>query len=586
MQILGIKEYGIKKYQTGTQKGGIQPQSEEERYNQYLEQMKKQYPGTYIDQTPIWPSINFSKEIKSYGEFLEELKTSNPEEYNRIMESSAQSETSEISKPWIDSEGNVRRSINVGAGFVSGTDPIMRTYVEGVALNPVFKAIGTAGLYGLGKLGNNWARAKLISNTMNQSLRTPQVIMPNNVGWGPKQRIPITHSSTTGEMELFYPKRWDVVQEGANPHGIWLQGKLGIPRTEITNPGKGMKAQKARQLFADRLYQLKGEVELDKPIVTVGEVPNRSQLSYYADNSGADGLIYNGVYDNGYNANQVILSYKLPSIPNSKRVKIPGKSYQASIGNPVQIKDGVEYYMPNQLIEEVKRGKEAAAKFFEHPVVQQSYKHNQELAEKLGITIPDRPENIGNIIRQPVKIRWSGAPSNSHAAVAQTHLGDPDAVISYQWMPFDRKSFGITTIHENLHRGFYSAPLKFPNISKEYYDNIYKPQYSFYNWKTKKLLKPEYYDSYLADISGGEAGPNFIDLGRDLGLKLGQKYPGYEEANNILQNYTGFKSWMIPQLNTSKAGIRHIWDAMTGKYFTIPVGGALINQTIQYNDRN
>ncbi|MGM9532182.1 hypothetical protein [Intestinibacter sp.] len=43
----------------------------------------------------------------------------------------------------------------------------MQMYVEGVALNPVFKAIGTAGLYGLGKLGNNWVRAKLISNTMN-----------------------------------------------------------------------------------------------------------------------------------------------------------------------------------------------------------------------------------------------------------------------------------------------------------------------------------------------------------------------------------------------------------------------------------
>lgn len=331
MQILGIKEYGIKKYQTGTQKGGIQPQSEEERYDQYLEQMKKQYPGTYINQTPIWSSINPSKEIKSYREFLEELKTSNPEEYNRLMEASAQSETSEISKPWIDSEGNVRRSTNVSAGFVPGTDPIMQMYVEGVTLNPVFKAIGTTGLYGLGRLGNNWARAKLISNTMNQSLRTPQVIMPNNVGWGPKQRIPITHSSTTGEMGLFYPKRWDVVQEGANPHGIWLQGKLGIPRTEITNPGKGMKAQKARQLFADMPYQLKGEVELDKPIVTVGEVPNRSWLSYYADNAGADGLIYNGVYDNGYNANQVILSYKLPSITNYERLPYTKYSVDADI---------------------------------------------------------------------------------------------------------------------------------------------------------------------------------------------------------------------------------------------------------------
>lgn len=135
MKIFGIKECGIKKYQAGTQKGGIQPQSAEERYNQYLEQMKKQYPGVYTDQTPIWSLIKPSKGIKSYREFLEELKTSNPEEYNRLMESSVQPETSEVSKPWIDADGNVRRSTNVGAGFVSGTGPIESIYVENAVLN-------------------------------------------------------------------------------------------------------------------------------------------------------------------------------------------------------------------------------------------------------------------------------------------------------------------------------------------------------------------------------------------------------------------------------------------------------------------
>ena len=49
-------------------------------------------------------------------------------------------------------------------------------------------------------------------------------------------------------------------------------------------------------------------------MVTVGEVPNRSSLSYQADNMGADGLIYNGVYDNGYNNNQVILSFRRPEL--------------------------------------------------------------------------------------------------------------------------------------------------------------------------------------------------------------------------------------------------------------------------------
>jgi hypothetical protein len=71
------------------------------------------------------------------------------------------------------------------------------------------------------------------------------------------------------------------------------------------------------------------------------------------------------------------------------------------------------------------------------------------------------------------------------------------------------------------------------------------------------LLKPEY-DGYLMYINDGEAAVNFIDLGRDLGLKLGQKYPGYDIVKNMLENYNGFKKFMIPDLNMSKAGLRHV----------------------------
>ena len=148
MKIFGIKEHGIKKYQSGTQEGGIQKQSEEEKFNQYLEQMKKQYPGIYTDSTPVWNYIKSSKEMKSYNEFLNDLKSTNPEEYNRLMENAAGSGTSEISKPWIDSEGNVRRSTNVGAGFVSGTDPIGSIYVENAVLNkPIGHLINRLGKY-------------------------------------------------------------------------------------------------------------------------------------------------------------------------------------------------------------------------------------------------------------------------------------------------------------------------------------------------------------------------------------------------------------------------------------------------------
>lgn len=53
---------------------------------------------------------------------------------------------------------------------VSGTDPIGQFIVEGTALNPAFKLVGKGLLYGAGRLGSNYARAKLISGSLDKSL--------------------------------------------------------------------------------------------------------------------------------------------------------------------------------------------------------------------------------------------------------------------------------------------------------------------------------------------------------------------------------------------------------------------------------
>lgn len=236
-------------------------------------------------------------------------------------------------------------------------------------------------------------------------------------------------------------------------------------------------------------------------------------------------------------------------------------------------KTGELLYTPDEVVNsgDFSKGKQMAVKFFEHPVVQQSYKHNQQLAKRLGITIPDK--NPSQIVSQPVKVKYENLGNNTVANVAQSYYGDPEAIISmnYKYYPLNTIRQGI--IHENLHRGFYSAPLRPAILDKKYYNTIYKPEYVFWKWKTEKLLKPEYHNSYLADIGAGEAGPNFIDLGRDLGLKIGQKYPGYDKVMDMLNKYNGDKGFMIKQLNDSKAGMRHVWDAMTGKYFTLPLIG-------------
>lgn len=163
--------------------------------------------------------------------------------------------------------------------------------------------------------GNKWARARVISKTINKG--TPSVEpLPNNVGWGPRQSIHVVHDkNSAGFPKLYFPERWDAIHEGAPEAGIWYQGKLGNPRTAANHsiPGKAGKAEKAaaaRERFAKRPYRVEGDLELERPIVTVGDVPNRAALERAADKMSADGVVFNNVYDNGYSNNQVIFSLR------------------------------------------------------------------------------------------------------------------------------------------------------------------------------------------------------------------------------------------------------------------------------------
>ena len=231
---------------------------------------------------------------------------------------------------------------------------------------------------------------------------------------------------------------------------------------------------------------------------------------------------------------------------------------------------GEELFTPNEILGEFVSGKNQAAKFFQQPVVQNSYAHNKELANRLGINIADRPENISEIVGAPIKLSpYIQNPGNELANIAQSYLGDPSATLSIAWTPFSKRVAKLTGIHEGLHRGHYAQVIKpAPPITKNYYETTMRPEATFWNWKINKLLKPEYQNGYLGGPFDGEAGVNLIEMGRDIGVKLGAKYPGDEVFMNMINNYNGHKSFLIPHLNLdTRAGRRHVWDAMTGQYF-------------------
>lgn len=163
-------------------------------------------------------------------------------------------------------------------------------------------------------------------------LATPNNALPNNVGWGPRQSIHVVHDkNSAGFPKLYFPERWDAIHEGAPEAGIWYQGKFGNPRTAANHsiPGKAEKAAKARERFAKRPYRVEGDLELERPIVTVGDVPNRAALERAADKMSADGVIFNNVYDNGYSNNQVIFSLR-DNLKNGRVFKKGAKPLEKS----------------------------------------------------------------------------------------------------------------------------------------------------------------------------------------------------------------------------------------------------------------
>lgn len=128
----------INKYQAGTNQGGIFP---------------TQYKGP------------------QYSQIRDQMKKDNPEDYNQLqIEVARQQQPNSEIIGYMDANGRYKTTTNTGAGYVSGADPVGQMLVEGAVLNKPLQWAGKLGLYGLGRAGNNWARAKLISNSMQPNL--------------------------------------------------------------------------------------------------------------------------------------------------------------------------------------------------------------------------------------------------------------------------------------------------------------------------------------------------------------------------------------------------------------------------------
>lgn len=427
-------------------------------------------------------------------------------------------------------------------------------------------------------------------------LATPNNMLPNNVGWGPRQSIHVVHDTDAPtKLTLYSPERWDAIHEGAPEVGIWYQGKLGNPRTAANHsvPGKAEKAAKAREIFAKRPYRVEGDLELERPIVTVGDVPNRAALERAADKMSADGVIFNNVYDNGYSNNQVIFSLRddlkngrlFKKEPNTLASnKYPAKNLEVNL-NPDRS------WNMDKVHSDVDKGTKEAIDFLESDVKKETDLYNKRLAKRLGYNHFTPYPNGADRAKVKVTPDYETITYPNGEFAGRVYL-DPNP--SNDMLQYNKHyNLHPTAFHETLHRGHYGmVPQDRRMLGATGTEHVRRLHDSkdFYNFKTKKLLVPENeapdLEMYNYLFENGEAAANTMELGKRLGLQPGQEYPGRQALEQMLKEFSesGNEHSHMPKYLNMKHPKR-VWNALTGRYFVYPLIGTTLIGGMSY-DRN
>lgn len=132
--------------------------------------------------------------------------------------------------------------------------------------------------------------------------------------------------------------------------------------------------------------------------------------------------------------------------------------------------------------------------------------------------------------------------------------------------------------HETLHSAYNSAGDLMP-IEVYKLNRIIKPRSEVNKIGDKFKMNNEDLNNYLGDyLSEHEILTNVRDVANTLGIKPGDKYPGYEKFKNMLEYYTGEKPFVVESLNlTNKPSYKKVFDIMNRSSLGIIPAGMLLN---------
>ena len=211
----------------------------------------------------------------------------------------------------------------------------------------------------------------------------------------------------------------------------------------------------------------------------------------------------------------------------------------------------------------LKSGKQEFVDWMNNPTYRIAAEANQAEAKSMGLAYTPTYE----------KAEYLHPQSTTMKNIGNSNLGgttdmNRDIVINVQTAQNPKDVMAHEFGHANYHGNV--SPTTMANTEQG------NKEWQYLKFKAGQVFKPdsEYGGMYDLNTHAPEAVMNARDYGKEIGLKIGQEYPGYEKALELINsNKNGFKSGLRNMFYLDKEHMPYVWKALTGTQFAIPAIG-------------
>lgn len=448
--------------------------------------------------------------------------------------------------------------------------------------------------------GNNTARSYLISKELNQNVRN--------------------FDGTVGE-EYFQnpvPYRWVRVSETPEVHGLQETGKNVTTKDaqRIHVPSNVWRMRIKDFIFKDGQWYQKPKHKFN--LTKFGQAHgNTTQAAYGKVWDGTfaysgqfprvrlEGEAYNKVYrgfnpNTGYDSRTHFVLQNVDDIPMGSRVGfhtgempmenlqyfqqlpngrwkimgqiLPNKTLYINTTKTVEPKNvdlfstslstanKQPYYLQfgqnsgTQMISDIKAGKKEFTDWMNNPEYRKAAEQNRQEALSMGLNYTPTYERqqysdfLQNGIKPVFKQDMYGDGSTSY------YGAQPNTPTEINYNLRSRQPYTKVTRHESGHAAYHGMASTIEELK-------------YLKYKVSQAFKPNAsVGDYDFNIQTGEAAMNGRDLGADLGIAVGQKYPGYENALQLLNTAKdkSNKAGMLEVLKTDEKSMPYVWKLLNG----------------------